>query len=155
MMYWPRPSELQFRLSEQAARAGYEIIEASILAVDRCWRGSVPGDYIPHTKTYHYESIDQTSRNLLLEEFDRLLIPEVRMLGNSHLAIMEGVHLFVLIREMADLGYIDTMPFAVPLWEAEKFQYYFKPKHADGWEDVPLEYSPLVEQPMLQLHGVE
>ena len=144
-MYWPQPSELDFRLSQQAARSGYEVIEANILSVDRCWRGSVPDDYIPHTKTYHIEEIDQTARDHLLQNPDRLEIPEVMMLGNSHVAFTNGVYLFVLLREMADLGYMQTMPFAVPTWDAEKFRYYFQTK-----EDA----IPFVEAPLLELMGV-
>lgn len=146
MMYWPRPSEFQFRLSQSAARAGYEIIDADILAVDRCWRGSVPDEYIPHTKSYHIDEIDQTARDHLLQNPDRLEAPEVMMMGNSHIAFTGGVHLFVLLREMADLGYLQRIPFAVPPWDAEKFQYYFKPK-----DDA----VPFVEEPLLALMGVE
>lgn len=145
MMYWPRPHELDFRLSQRAAREHYEIVEASILTVDRCWRGSVPSEYTPHTKTYHIDEIDQTARDHLLQNPDRLEIPEVMMLGNSHVAFTSGMHLFVLLREMADLGYMETMPFAVSPWDAEKFRYYFRPKDA----------ATLVEEPMLALMGVE
>lgn len=145
MMYWPRPTELQFRLSQRAAKARFEVVEASILSVDRCWRGSVPNEYIPHTKTYHIDEIDQTARDYVLKNPDRLEIPEVMMLGNSHLAFTSGDYVFVLLREMADLGYLDAIPFAVPPWDAEKFRYYFRPKEPELF----------VEEPMLALMGVE
>lgn len=153
MMYWPRPSELQFHLSEPSLRAGCEVIKADILTVDRCWRASTPDEYIPHTKTYHFEEIDQTARTAMLKNSDRLLIPEVRMLGNSHIAIMAGIHLFVLIREMADLGYISRIPFAVLPWDVGKFRFYFGRKY-DDWIEAPMGKTPLVERPSLQLYGV-
>lgn len=143
MMYWPRPTELKFQLSLAAMTAGREIIEAEILAVDRCWRGSIPAEYVPHTKTYHLREIDQTAREKLLAEADRLEIPDVRMLGNNHLSFQAGSHLFSLLREMADLGYLHTMPFALLPCDADRFRYYFRSK------DV----TTFCEQPTLTFHG--
>ena len=143
MMYWPRPSELVFRLSEPAAREGREIIYADLLTVDRCWRGSIQAEYIPHTKSYHIDEIDQRSRDELLKNADQLDIPCVRMLGSSHLTIQTGTHLFVLLREMADLGYIQSIPFALLPCDAEKFRYYFRQKSSNTF----------CEQPMLALYG--
>ena len=143
MMYWPRPHELQFRLSPEAAVAGLEIVHADILAVDKCWRASIPEEYVPHTKTYHYEEIDQKARDGLLASPDRLEIPEVQMLGNSHVSFRAGQNLFALLREMADLGYMSRMPFALWPEDAAKFRYYFRPK----------EYVPYVEEPMVTLYG--
>lgn len=143
MMYWPRPHELRFRLSPQAAVQGLEIVHADILAVDRCWRASVADEYVPHTKTYHYEEIDQKARDGVLANPDRLEIPEVQMLGNSHLSFRAGGNLFALLREMVDLGYMQSMPFALWPEDAAKFRYYFRSK----------DQTPYVEGPMLALYG--
>lgn len=138
MFYWPQPHDLRFVLSQDAADKGCEVIEAEILRVDRCWRGSVPGEYVPHTKTYHFPEIDQVARDLLLQSPDRVPIPEAQMLGNSHLSFTSHVEMFCLLREMADLGYVDRMPFAILPWDAAKFRFYFQPKPKPPLSDQPM-----------------
>lgn len=137
MFYWPRPWELSFRLSVEAAKAGLEIVEASILNVDRCWRGSVGDRYITPSDVWQREEIDQVARERLLEGFDQVEIPEVQMLGNSHLTFRSGVYVFVLLREAALLGYLGHMPFALRRHDAEKFRYYFRSRSVSSVVEAP------------------
>jgi len=146
MMYWPRPSELKFELSRQAALKGLSVVKADILSVDQCWRQSTPVEYVPRLQVYHSEEIDQTARDYLLRVYDRLEIPEVLMLGNQHIAFQRGAYLFSLLREMADLGYLSRIPFAVPPWDEEKFRFHFCPKNSES--------APFVECPTLDRQGV-
>lgn len=153
MFYWPRPHEFRFQLSPESARRNCEIIEASVLAVERCWCGSKDEDYIIHTRSYHDDAIDRVARDSFLENVDQISIPEVQMLGNSHLCFRTGAEFFSLFREMALLGYIDTIPFALTPCDADKFSYYFRPVAPEGWRDVPIEKCPLIEQPVLKIYG--
>lgn len=145
MILCPKPSELRFKLSRRAASLGFRVVDASVLTVDRCWRGSVPQEYISRVQACNAEEIDQAARDYLLENYANLEPPEVMMLGNSHLAFRSGMHLFVLLRDMADLGMLETIPFAVSPCDADKFRFYLDQRAAA---------APLVERPVTNLRGL-
>lgn len=152
-MFWPRPQTMKFQLSASAAVRGMEIVEADILVLDRCWRGSTPKDYIQRMWTFHAAEFDGQERENLINNPGQLVCPEVMMLGNSHVAICEGIPLFVLLREMADLGFLRSIPFAVRPCDLDRFRFYFREPYRDGWLHTPLDKTPLGEQAVLQLYG--
>lgn len=151
MFYWPPLNELRWRLDPESLSTLSERVEAPIRAVSDSW---VDEQRISRVRVIQSPEIDRIERERLLAAPGELSCPRVMMLGSSHIVFLSGEKLFVLLREMADLGYIYSMPFAVTRGSAELFRRRFVLHGSDLGtvkDEPPVETKTLTASPRVAL----
>ena len=139
MFYWPRPTRLNFHLSRDALLQGCSLEVAELLRVDLAWSSGTPNSYMSRDVMYR-PAVEGGIRDWVIEHPHELQAPQVVMLGDSHLGFLDGSKTFSILREMADIGYLATMSFAVLPWDKVAFKSLFSHRS-----------QPVTEKPVLQV----